>query len=72
MRKKAQRTKLKLLAFEAETWPVEITFRKPISQGRRVEKSPRAIAPKPLRLAKTSAIWASPFRGAVPAGERCR
>ena len=76
MRKKAQRTKLPLLAFEAETWPVDIKHRKSISEGRRIERS-RGVAPKGLRVARAArlevqkppAIWVVSDQRAFVAGE---
>jgi len=49
MKKKGQRTKLPLLAFEADSWTVDINYRKPASQARRADKSPRTGAPRSLR-----------------------
>jgi hypothetical protein len=80
MRKKAQRTKLPLLAFEAESWLVEIKQRKPLSQGRRIERAPRAVAPKGLRVAKAARLevnksgvyWAGAVQRSYGAGELCR
>ena len=77
MRKKAQRTKLPLLAFEAETWTVDIKHRKSISEGRRIERSPRGVAPKGLRVARAArlevqkppAIWAGSVQRTFVAGE---
>ena len=77
MRKKAQRTKLPLLAFEAETWTVDIKHRKSISEGRRIERSPRGVAPKGLRVARAArlevqkppATWAVSVQRAFVAGE---
>jgi hypothetical protein len=68
MKKKAQRTKLPLLVFEAESWSVEINYRKPAAQSRRVGS--RAVAQKPLRIAK-SAVWAGPIQAVGRAVERC-
>ena len=80
MRKKAQRTKLPLLAFEAESWAVDIKQGKPLSQGRRIERTPRAVTPKGLRVAraarlevhKSAAIWAGSVQRSFRAGELCR
>jgi hypothetical protein len=64
MKKKGQRTKLPLLAFEADSWTVDINYRKPASQARRADKSPRTGAPRVSRtsrieLHKPSGVWAA-------------
>ncbi len=78
MKKKGQRTKLPLLAFEATSWTVEIKHRKPVSQARRADRSPRTVVSRALRAArpsrieihKPSGVWAAAVaQGCIRAGD---
>ena len=50
MKRKTHRTKLPILAFEAEAWPVEIKYRKTATISKRSER-PAQVASKLLRVA---------------------
>ena len=79
MKKKVQRTKLPLLVFEAESWPVDIKHRNATSQHKPMEKALRTGNQKSLRLprqprlvAVKSGLWSAIAQATVRASQRAQ